>query len=165
MTPILGTITPALSNLLQRPDNRVVKQRNKRNARWFTFQLLLLDLLMDLQQQRIRNPFFFFFFKAESIRGCIYPGEPLLGIQGHSFPWQTRMATDKYSAGTKLQHKPGGLNRGHLPAETSQECHRRRMSLKTVLGISWTEAGPWSRTGYWSASHGVAPVYPHRPGT
>lgn len=29
MTPILGTITPALSNLLQRLDNRVVKQRNK----------------------------------------------------------------------------------------------------------------------------------------
>lgn len=39
------------------------------------------------------------------------------------------------------------------------------MSLKTVPGISWTEAGLWSHTGYWSASHEVVPVYPHMPGT
>lgn len=75
----------------------------------------------DLQQQHIRNPVFF--FKAESIRGCTYPGEPLIAIRGHSFPCQARMATDR----STLQVQNFSTNQEALTKGTYLPKHLRNV--------------------------------------
>lgn len=52
-----------------------------------------------------------------------------------------------------------------LPAETFLGCHICMLSLRTVPGTSWTEAGLWSHTECWLTFHVMVPVCLHMPET
>lgn len=147
-----------------RLDNRVVKQRNtNKKCKMVYISSSAVRSINGAAAALVKDPYFF--SKLTQFRVVQAPGNHCQSSQATCFPTTRDGNTQKCFAGTEVQNNPPGLNKVCSPAETSQECHRHRMSLKTVPGISWTEEGPWSRRGYLSASREVVPVYPHRPGT